>query len=146
MSEPTKCPKCGNQDCPRWHDEVDGALPYHRHVYECAQRQMRSQAAEIERLNELVFAYESVNAPVSPLLAEVNRLRAIVDKLPWASIRKACAVISAADEQAFADEQALLADGDMPRTASMMQADDLQHCLTTLWAMREAADAAKGQT
>ncbi len=30
---------------------------------------------ENKRLNELVFAYESVNAPVNPLLAENKRLR-----------------------------------------------------------------------
>ncbi len=30
---------------------------------------------ENKRLNELVFAYESVNAPVNPLLAENTRLR-----------------------------------------------------------------------
>ena len=39
------------------------------------QKALRDARAEVARLNELVFAYESVRAPVNPLLAEVKALR-----------------------------------------------------------------------
>ena len=39
------------------------------------------QASELKAKDELLFAYESVNAPINPLLAENKELKAKIDKL-----------------------------------------------------------------
>lgn len=49
-------------------------------LYETLTARNAEQAAEIERLEELVFAYESVQAPVNPLLIQVSTLTAALEK------------------------------------------------------------------
>ena len=61
-------------------------------------------------------------------------------KLPFKAISEACDMIDRADTWAQAS------DGEIPRTASLLNAEEIQHCLSTLWACREVAEAAQGET
>jgi len=45
-----------------------------KHEIDRLTEELKSKDEEIQRLNELVFAYESVNAPINPLLAEKQAL------------------------------------------------------------------------
>ena len=48
-------------------------------------KEIEQQRAENKRLDKLVFAYESVNAPVNPLLAENKQLKEL---LRWIDIHQ----------------------------------------------------------
>ena len=48
-----------------------------------AEEQILKLKAELKKKDELLFAYESVKAPVNPLLAENKRLRAELEQHRW---------------------------------------------------------------
>jgi len=64
----SKCRKCGNKDDYNFALNIGLCNP-------CIGEELEQLHAEKRRLNELVFAYESVNAPVNPLLEDNQRLK-----------------------------------------------------------------------
>ncbi len=46
-----------------------------------AEEQILNLKAELKKKDELLFAYESVKAPVNPLLAENKRLEEVLDEI-----------------------------------------------------------------
>lgn len=65
-----------------WRDKEGSACPEDVGFVEY----IKVKDKEIDRLNELIFAYESVQAPVNPLIAEVERLKDALTRLQvWAN-------------------------------------------------------------
>ncbi len=83
MSEEQKCPKCGCEvtfkaDGFTMLAKEDGIWDFHSQA-QCLESQLAQRDKEIKRLDELVFAYESIQWPVNLTLLEKNkRLREFI--------------------------------------------------------------------
>ncbi len=68
------------------------------------------------------------------LVDEIKALREKVlkaDELPLAGLQVACALIE------YADDQAMAAEDNIPPTAQVLTAAELQNCLSAIWACKE---------
>jgi len=128
----------------KWYGRADAALGEAASVKDAVNTWLRQEGrsgAQVsfkgdvrEAIAQLVFALQGKSRKAE---AEVERLQAIVDKIPHKKILAACAFIDAADHEA------MCADGPIVPTATLLSPAQLQACLSALWNTLGAADAAK---